>query len=244
MQVIPAVDVLDGKVVRLLRGDYAAATEYGESPVDQLLAWGDAGAKLVHVVDLAGAKTGVPDRRLWESLAAVDVPFQLGGGIRDASTATQAASAGVGRVVMGTAAVWEPGVLAETVSAVGADHVVAALDVRNGRATGAGWLDAGKALPEVVVGVVDAGVRTVLVTGIARDGTMDGPDVEVLEVVRSLAPTLGLLGSGGVGSLDDLSHFARVGVAGAIVGRALYEGRFGYAEAVAHLSGEPGSWSA
>lgn len=235
MDVIPAVDVLGGKVVRLLRGEYSQSTEYGESPAAALRQWADAGAPLVHVVDLAGAKSGVPDTDLWAALAGEGVRFQLGGGIRDTVRAEQAVAAGVQRVVLGTAAVWQPDVLSSTVAAVGTDRVVAAIDVRRGRATGSGWRDDGRVLEVVVADVAEAGVTTVLVTGIERDGTMEGPNLDVMMAVGRIAPHIELLGSGGVGTLEDLCALSAAGAAGAIVGRALYEGQFTYAEAAAHV---------
>ncbi len=226
MDVIPAVDVLERSVVRLLKGDYDEVTVYGENVVSTAHAWNDRGASLVHVVDLEGARTGSPDVSLWGELGAAGVGFQVGGGIRDVATAEAAIAAGAARVVMGTAAVWDADVLRAVVGAVGADRVVVALDVRDGRATGAGWLDEGRPLDAVVTDIAAAGVRRVLVTGIATDGTMAGPDLGVVADVLRTAPHLAVIGSGGVGTLDDLRHFAAAGVEAAIVGRALYEERF------------------
>lgn len=233
MQVIPAVDVLGGRVVRLVEGDYDRVTVYAEDPASQAAEWMAGGASLVHIVDLDGARDGVFDEGLWRRLAAARVRFQVGGGIRDLPAAAGAVDAGADRVVMGTAAVWNPGLLAEVVTEVGAERVVVALDVRGGRATGAGWRDEGRALRAVVADVVAAGAIRVLVTGIGRDGTMAGPDLEVIRTVQAAAPELAVLGSGGVGSLDDLRTLASTGVEGAIIGRALYEGRFTVTEAVA-----------
>lgn len=222
LQIIPAVDVLAGKVVRLRHGDYDQVTVYAEEPVGCARDWIEQGAGLVHVVDLEGARTGRPDRRLWESMAAGGVAFQVGGGIRDAATARQALEAGAKRVVMGTAAVWDPSELAQ----VGAlDTVVAAVDVRSGLAQGAGWLDAGRPLAEVLVGLSGVGIGRILVTGIGRDGTMEGPDAELLEEVASDG-RFAVIASGGVGSLADLAVVERIGCEAVIVGRALYEHRF------------------
>ena len=237
MLLIPAVDVLGGKVVRLLEGDYDRVTVYAADPVAQATEWVEQGAALVHVVDLDGARDGKFDESLWRSLAAADLAFQVGGGIRDRDAAERALAAGAARVVMGTAAVWRPAVVADVVAAVGAERVVAALDVRSGRATGAGWLDEGRQLTSVIADVVAAGVVRVLVTGIDRDGRMTGPDRDVIAAVQVAAPELAILGSGGVGSLADLTLLAAMDVEGAIVGRALYEGRFTVAEAVAVVAG-------
>jgi phosphoribosylformimino-5-aminoimidazole carboxamide ribotide isomerase len=136
-------------------------------------------------------------------------------------------------VVIGSTAVHEPEELAAIVDMVGPSAVVTAIDVRAGMAVGSGWLDGGAALPKVVEGVVAAGVNTALVTGIERDGAMDGPNTEILETVRGIAPGLSLIASGGVGDLDDLAMLRDNGYEAVIVGRALYENRFTLEEAIA-----------
>lgn len=233
MEIIPAVDVLDGAVVRLAKGDYDHVTVYDPDPVARALAFGAEGASLVHVVDLAGARDGTHDEALWARLADAGVAFQIGGGIRTAAIADAAIAAGASRVVVGTAAVWDPTARSDILAAVGPSRFVAALDVRNGHATGAGWLDEGRPL-DVVAGELEAaGVVRALVTGIARDGMLSGPDLDVLAAVRRSAPDVALIGSGGVGSLDDLVALQAAGAEAAIVGRAIYEGRFTVADAVA-----------
>lgn len=235
IEIIPAVDVLDGRVVRLMHGDYRQVTVYDEDPVARAGGWITDGAALVHVVDLAGARSGDPDEGLWRSLAAAGIPFQVGGGIRTADTARRALEAGAVRVVMGTAAVWEPAVLAEVGSP---DRVVAAVDVKDGRATGAGWLDEGRGLADVLDGLAGVGVRRMLVTGISRDGTMRGPETGLLRRVVDDG-RLAVIASGGVGSVDDIAEVAGLGCEGVIVGRALYEGRFTLAAALAAAGGGP-----
>ena len=229
MQVIPAVDILDGRVVRLLYGDYDRVTRYSDDPVEVARQWVSQGADLVHVVDLSGAKTGHPDRRIWEKMAAAGVPFQVGGGIRGGSTAREALRIGARRVVMGTAAVWNPAALAEVEQL---DRVVAALDIRAGRARGAGWLDEGRSVEEAVAGLRQAGVRRLLVTGIERDGAMTGPDLDLLRAVADQSE-MALIASGGVGDLSDIRAVANLGCEAVIVGRALYEKRFTLAQAMA-----------
>ena len=232
-QVIPAVDVLDGQVVRLQQGDYERVTVYARDPVVQVAEWVAAGAELVHVVDLDGARSGIPDASLWERLADEGLPFQVGGGLRDAETARRALDAGAERVVMGTAAVWD----AEVLAAVGVpDRVVAAVDVRGDRATGAGWLDEGRRLETVLSDLTGAGIRRVLATGISRDGTMEGPEMSVMRSVVA-AGEFAVVASGGVGSIGDLQRLAALGCEAAIVGRALYEHRFTIGDAIAGLRG-------
>ena len=232
MQIIPAVDVLDGAVVRLLHGDYDEATTYAPDPAEMARKWVDEGASLVHVVDLAGARTGDPDEGLWKTMAQAGIPLQVGGGIRDATLATSAIDAGAQRVVVGSAAVHSPDVLEAIVDAVGPDSVVAAIDVRSGLARGSGWEDSGVVLEVVVQRVVRAGISVALVTGIERDGAMNGPNTDLLTQVNIIAPDLELIASGGVGSLADLTDLADRGYTSVIVGRALYEGRFTLPEAI------------
>lgn len=231
MQVIPAVDVLEGQVVRLLRGNYAEVTQYGDDPVAAAQRWVDAGATLVHVVDLAGARSGEPDEELWRSLGSAGLPVQIGGGIRSVEAGVAAIAAGAERVVVGSAAVLDQTVVARLVAAVGGDAVVGAIDVRDGRARGSGWRDEGRDVAEVVGNVAGAGVERALVTGIVRDGSGEGPDLGLLDRVRRLAPGLRLIAAGGVGSLEDITRAAATGAEAVIVGRALYDGVFTLEEA-------------
>jgi phosphoribosylformimino-5-aminoimidazole carboxamide ribotide isomerase len=233
MFVIPAVDVLGGYVVRLYQGDYDAVTTYGTAPATVASAWALAGASIVHVVDLDGARSGAPTAGLWRELGDVGIPFQIGGGIRGAASAREAVHCGALRVVVGSAAVHDADALGSIVDTVGGSAVVAAIDVRGGMAVGSGWRDEGVALETVVATVVDAGVRTALVTGIERDGVLGGPNTDILEAVRAVAPGLSLIASGGVGSLDDLAMLRDNAYEAAIVGRALYENRFTLEEAIA-----------
>lgn len=226
MQVIPAVDVLDGEVVRLMRGSYDDVTRYGSDAAGRLEVWGARGASLVHVVDLGAARNGLRDETLTRTLARTGVPFQIGGGIRGPADAEAALADGAFRVVIGTAAISSPEVLDSILEAVGASRVVVAMDVADGRARGTGWTDHGEPVVEVASRIESQGVQRALVTGIAGDGAMTGPDLGLLSSVHAAAPGVALIGSGGVGSLEDLVALRDAGAEGAIVGRALYEGRF------------------
>ena len=231
MYIIPAVDMLDGQVVRLRQGRYDDVTIFADDPAEQLRSWGEQGAKIVHVVDLAGARDGNGDQEMWRRLGATAVPFQIGGGIRTREAAEAVIDAGASRVVLGTAAVWQPDLVGEIVNAVGPDRVVAAIDVRSGMATGAGWLDGGRRLADVLSDLASVGVVRALATGIATDGTLAGPDIGLLEQVIELAPSLALIASGGVGSLEDIAAVAGLNVEAVIVGRALYDDKFTFAQA-------------
>lgn len=231
MQVIPAVDVLGGEVVRLRRGDYGRVTRFAADPVAAAAGFVEDGAELVHVVDLEAARSGRGDPALWDALGRAGLPFQAAGGIRGSADARRALDAGAHRVVSGTTAVWDSDALAAIAGAAGG-ALVAALDVRDGVALGAGWTDRGRSLDDVLAAVGAAGVARVMVTAVAADGMLAGPD---LPLVRSMAASAGVpvIASGGVSTPDDLTALAATGAEAAVVGRALYEGRFTLAEAMA-----------
>lgn len=234
MQFIPAIDVLDGRVVRLLRGSYDEVTIYSEDAVAVARSHIEQGADLVHVVDLGSARDGTDHARtgLCQALGAAGVPFQVGGGIRDRAAASAAIQAGAARVVLGTAVVGGGAELDSIIAEVGAERVVAAIDVRDGRARGSGWEDQGSPLGEVLDRVTDLRISWALVTGIARDGTMEGPDHDLLGEVRQGSPGLRIIASGGVGTTADLEELSAAGLDAVVVGRALYEGRFTVGEAI------------
>jgi phosphoribosylformimino-5-aminoimidazole carboxamide ribotide isomerase len=234
MQMIPAVDVLGGEVVRLAQGDYRSVTRYDVDPVAVASGFVAEGATLVHVVDLEAARGGECALEVVERLGVAGVPFQFGGGVRSASVARTVMDLGADRVVIGSALVSDAASAKEIVQAVGHGAVVGAVDVRDGRVRGSGWLDEGIPLAEVIASLGDLGIERALVTGIEKDGMMGGPSLHLYELVRSLAPDLTLIASGGVGSLEDLQTLggSRVDFEGVIVGRALYEGRFSLADAI------------
>lgn len=232
MDVIPAVDILGGAVVRLMQGDYDQVTTYGASVVGAARRWLDHGADLVHVIDLDGAKSGEPDVATWRALGDAEIPFQLGGGIRTAEAVAIAVEAGASRAILGTAAVWEPEVLQSAVERSGAQAVVASIDVKNGRATGGGWLDEGRDVETVVGAALEAGVRQFLVTSVSMDGTMRGPDLELVASVIDLAVDAYVMCAGGIGSIDHIRAVRDVGAGGVVMGRAIYEQAFTLEQAV------------
>lgn len=238
MQVIPAIDVLDGKVVRLRQGDYDRVSEYGDDPVSVAEQFISEGATLVHVVDLDAARGRGRSTEIVRSLGESGVPFQIGGGIRSAEAAKEVIGLGACRVVLGSALFSNRDAAREIVRAVGSDCVVAAIDVRGGRAHGSGWLDEGVPLEQAIEVVSDLDVSRALVTAIEKDGTMEGPALDLLSEVRALAPDLALVASGGVGSLEDLRRLrdSDGGIEAVIVGRALYEARFTLPNAIAAAS--------
>lgn len=235
MQFIPAIDVLDGKVVRLLRGSYDDVTVYAEDALAMARSHVRQGADLLHVVDLGSARDGSDHARtgLCRALGEEGIPFQVGGGIRDPAAASAAIRAGATRVVLGTAVVVGGGELDSIVTEVGSERVVAAIDVRDGRARGSGWEDQGTPLAEVLDRATGLGISWALVTGIARDGTMEGPDHDLFREVRRGWPAVRVIASGGVGGLVDLEELSSAGLDAVVVGRALYEGRFTVEAAIA-----------
>jgi phosphoribosylformimino-5-aminoimidazole carboxamide ribotide isomerase len=231
----PAIDIREGRAVRLIQGDYDRETAYDDDPVVAARRWVDGGARWLHVVDLDGAKAGEPINldHVRRIVAAVDVPVQLGGGLRDSKKVEEAISAGAERVVLGTAAVRDPE-LAAAIAAAHGDRVVVSVDSRSGKVAAEGWTESSDLeTAEVVSALTERGVRRFVLTPVEVDGLMEGPDVDSLREVAK-ATDAELIYSGGVGSLDHLRALAELGLGnlgGVIVGRALYEGRFSIAEA-------------
>jgi phosphoribosylformimino-5-aminoimidazole carboxamide ribotide isomerase len=232
---LPAVDIRDGKAVRLVQGDFARETVYNDDPLDAARAWVQQGARSLHVVDLDGALQGVPAnlQHLRRIASAVDVPVQYGGGLRDAQAVRAALAAGADRVVIGTAAYTDVEFLDEVIETWGS-RVIVAVDVRGGKVSVAGWTKETQGMAaEVIERLQRRGVRRFAYTNVDRDGTLEGPDIDDItrigEVVRGR-----FIYSGGIGSLDHLRALVEtrlVNLAGVIAGKSLYEGRFTIAEA-------------
>jgi phosphoribosylformimino-5-aminoimidazole carboxamide ribotide isomerase len=236
MELIPAIDLLGGHVVRLSKGAYDAVTEYAQDPVDVARGFEAAGAKRIHIVDLDAAREGraMQAEVIARVVEAVDLPCQIAGGIRDADAVATGLHSGADRVVLGSALISSP-LLAKTLTErYGPDRIVAALDVRDGKALGDGWV--AEARGAEVIGLAqslaEAGIRWFAVTAIARDGQMSGPDLELLEAVREAVPGAAIIASGGVSSLADVRELAARRFEAAITGKALYEGAFTLAEAL------------
>jgi phosphoribosylformimino-5-aminoimidazole carboxamide ribotide isomerase len=235
MLAIPAIDILDGSVVRLMKGVFDEVTVYSDDPVGTAAGYIAAGADRIHVVDLDGARSGTLSIDLIRSLGVIVPDLQIGGGIRTVTAAIAALDAGASRVVVGSLAVHDPDDLGRLVATVGGERVVVAIDVRDGRARGEGWEDDGVPARTVVERALGAGVGSLLVTGIDRDGTMAGPDLELLMEIRAMAPDVEIIASGGVSSLADLDAARATGANAAVVGRALLEGVFGADELMARF---------
>jgi len=239
--IIPALDLIDGKVVRLHQGDYGQQRDYGNDPLPRLQDYQQQGGEVLHLVDLTGAKD--PAARqiplLRKLLAGVSVPVQVGGGIRSEDDVAALLEAGAARVVIGSTAVRQPDVVKQWFTRFGADALVLALDVRIA-ADGckniavSGWQeDSGVTLEQIVDAFLPYGLKHVLCTDISRDGTLSGSNVALYQEVCARYPQVAFQSSGGIGSLEDIAALRGSGVQGIIVGRALLEGKFTVKEAIA-----------
>lgn len=236
MIVYPAIDILDGRVVRMTRGDFATVEQVAPSPLEAAKRLVADGAEWLHIVDLNGSRTGTPGnlQHLRQIANRFTVKLQAGGGIRDFDTAEAFAEAGVSRIVVGTAAIRDPELIGRLVDRH-ADGMAVAVDARNGMVATAGWTETSDVkATDLVQKLALEGVPTVIYTNVSVDGTLQGVDLASTEAV---ARAFGgdVIYSGGIGSLDDVRSVARLrhrGLRGMIVGRALYGGRFTLADAI------------
>jgi phosphoribosylformimino-5-aminoimidazole carboxamide ribotide isomerase len=241
MILLPAVDILEGKAVRLTRGEFDQSTIYDADPLDAARRWVSEGARRLHVVDLDGARSGAPVNleHIRRIAAAVEVPIQVGGGLRTMAAVRDVVSAGATRVVIGTAAYTDIDFLDQAVAELD-DRVVVSIDARAGKLAGAGWTEQTDIPIEAVIEQLGArGVRRFVYSSIDRDGMLGGPDLDgARRVAESVRGTYAY--SGGVSSLEDLRtlvELRQVNLRAVIVGKALYEGRFTVGEAQAVLDG-------
>jgi phosphoribosylformimino-5-aminoimidazole carboxamide ribotide isomerase len=236
MDVIPAIDLLEGRCVRLYQGDYDRSQVFDDNPADVAKQWVDQGAARLHVVDLDGAKVGHPvNTKAIEAIArAVSVPVQVGGGLRDRVGVTQLFDIGVQRVILGTAAV-ENHPLVEQLCREFPGKIIVGIDARKGWVATHGWLETAEiTATELAQQMTQLGVAAIIYTDIYRDGTLAGPNLEALrELARSIS--IPIIASGGVSSITDLLSLLALeplGVTGVIVGRALYTGNILLKEAI------------
>ena len=237
LEIIPALDLRGGRVVRLQQGDYARQTDYAIDAVEQARRYRGAGARRLHVVDLDGARDGRFDNLvLIEQLAALDFEVQAGGGVREDADLQRLFDAGVQRVVVGSVAVRDPQRVIEWIALHGAERIVIALDTRLLDAmwtlSAAGWTEAAAlTLDELAPRFAAAGARHLLCTDIARDGMLSGPNLDLYAYLGALAPTMGVQASGGVRDLADVHALRATPAAAVILGRSLLEGHLDLAEA-------------
>lgn len=230
--VLPAIDLRGGRVVRLYQGDYARETVYDIAPADQARRYAEAGARWLHVVDLDGARSGsASNQGVVRELTRAGLRVQAGGGVRDESDLVRLFDAGVSRVVVGSLSVRDPDRVCGWLDRYGSERLVIALDTRwregAWRLPSAGWeQDETATLDELAPRYADAGARHLLCTDINRDGTLSGPNLDLLAHLMTIAPDLAVQVSGGVRALGDVRKAREVGAAGIVLGRALLERRF------------------
>jgi phosphoribosylformimino-5-aminoimidazole carboxamide ribotide isomerase len=236
MQIIPAIDLLDGHCVRLHQGDYDQVTRFSDDPVAQALAWQQQGAQRLHLVDLDGAKSGQPvnDAAVKAITAALSIPVQLGGGVRTVERVEELLRCGLDRVILGTVALEHPE-LVDQLAATYPDKIVVGIDAKNGKVATRGWIEESSTdATALAQRFSTSGIAAIISTDIATDGTLAGPNLEALRAMAE-ASAVPVIASGGIGNLEHLLSLlalAPLGVEGVIVGRALYDGRVDLADAI------------
>ena len=236
MKIIPAIDIRGGNCVRLFQGDYARETVYGTDPAAQAKAWQDAGAEIIHLVDLDGAKAGHPvNLEAIEAICKnVTVPCELGGGIRTVEDAKKVLDLGISRVILGTVACDDPKLAESFISQFGTEKIVVGIDAKDGKVATRGWIETSSTDAfELARKLYLIGVSRIIYTDIATDGALCGPNLKSVANLCDLIPECHVIASGGVSSAKDIANLNALGKAnleGAIVGKALYDGRVTFAD--------------
>lgn len=233
MVIFPAIDILGGKAVRLLKGDYEKVTVYSDDPCSVARAFVSKGCKAIHIVDLDGAREGsAVNMDIVGTIAQIpDILSEIGGGIRNMDTICRYLDAGISRVILGTAALEDPAFLKEAVGRFG-ERIAVGVDMKDGKVAVKGWLETSKKDGlEFLKELEDIGVRSAIVTDISRDGAMRGTNLELYKTITSCCK-LNITASGGVSTLDDVRALKETGVYGAIIGKAYYTGAIKLEEAL------------
>lgn len=233
IELIPAIDIIDGKCVRLTKGDYNKKTVYNDSPADVARQFEDMGFKRLHVVDLDGAKSKhiVNDHVLKAITDATNLKVDFGGGLKTDDDLKKAFEAGASMVTIGSIAVTKPELFLSWLEEYGADKLILGADVRNGKISINGWKeDSAEELLPFLKQYVDHRVKNVLCTEISKDGTLQGPAIELYRQIMDAYPTLHLIASGGVGSTDDIRNLNESGIPAVVFGKAFYEGKINIEE--------------
>jgi phosphoribosylformimino-5-aminoimidazole carboxamide ribotide isomerase len=235
MEIIPAIDLLNGSCVRLHQGDYEKVTHFNEDPVAQALDWQQQGATRLHLVDLDGAKSGQPvnDSSVRAIISALNIPVQLGGGVRTLQRAEELLAFGLERVILGTVAIEQPQ-LVKQLAQNNPGRIVVGIDANNGKVATRGWTSQSEiSATDLAIDFNQAGIAAIISTDIATDGTLAGPNLEALRAMAN-SSSVPVIASGGVGCMADLLSLLALepyGVTGVIVGRALYDGAVDLREA-------------
>jgi phosphoribosylformimino-5-aminoimidazole carboxamide ribotide isomerase len=226
MNIIPAIDIINGKCVRLTKGDYAQQKIYNESPVEVAKHFADAGLQRLHIVDLDGAKAGaIMNLAVLENIAAaVKMIIDFGGGVNKIADVECILNAGASMVTIGSLAVKQPAVLEEWLMEFGADHFLIGADVLDEKIKISGWLeDGGINIFDFVGNLISLGVRNIFCTDITKDGMMQGPSIDLYKKILTQHPEINLIASGGVSNIEDVIQLKQIGCSGAIIGKAIYE---------------------
>lgn len=233
IEIIPAIDIIDGKCVRLTQGDYSQKTVYNEDPVEVAMMFEDAGIKRLHTVDLDGARsTHVVNTRVIERIAThTNLTIDFGGGIKSDEDLRKAFDAGAQMVTIGSVAVKEPELFASWVETYGGEKIILGADVKNGYISISGWLEEGEQkLMDFICHHTKNGIHNVLCTDISRDGMLQGPAIELYKDIMAHYPTLHLIASGGVSCINDIERLNDAGIPAVVFGKAIYEGRINLKE--------------
>ncbi len=240
MEVIPAIDLLEGSCVRLHQGKYSEVTFFSDDPIAQALIWEEQGARMIHLVDLDGAKTGKPlnDQSIREITKAISIPIQIGGGIRSLERAEILLDYGVNRVIFGTSAIEQPELIKELASRH-PQKIIVGIDAKEGKVATRGWIKESNILTkDLVKEFSNINLAAFICTDISTDGTLKGPNIQAIKEIAEIT-NIPVIASGGVGSLEDLialSPLENYGVTGVIVGRALYDQKFTLEEAIISMT--------
>ena len=235
MRLYPAIDIKDGKCVRLFKGRFDDVTVYGDSPAEMAKKWESLGAQFIHVVDLDGALAGesVSAQAIKSICESVNVSVQTGGGVRCLEDIEKRLSLGVKRVILGTVAVSDPEFVKKAIERFGAESIVVGIDAKDGFVATHGWEKVSRlGAVQFAKQMQDMGVKTIVYTDISTDGTLGGSNVEAMREMAAAVPDVDVIASGGIGNLDDILALVDTGVEGVIVGKALYTGRVDLTEAI------------
>jgi phosphoribosylformimino-5-aminoimidazole carboxamide ribotide isomerase len=227
MLIIPAIDIYDGKCVRLRQGDYGQKTVYSESPAEVAWQFANAGFKFLHVVDLQGAKEKkIINIASIEAIVKVTgLQIEIGGGIRTTDDIQKLIKIGVSRIVIGSIAAKSPELVEYWIKQFGADRIVVGMDVKNDSVAISGWLEDSRRKPmDFVLDLLRRGAKTFICTDISRDGMLGGVNVEFFQNLRSAFPQISIVASGGISTLEDIHALEKINLEGVIVGKAIYEG--------------------
>ena len=228
MEIVPAIDMIEGRCVRLSQGDFNKSKEYDASPLEMAKRYEDVGVRRLHLVDLDGARAGIPQnlRSLEQIASATSLEVEWGGGVRSRESIASVLNAGAAGVICGSLALQEPRLFSAFLKEYGEERIILGADISGGKIATKGWLElSSSTIEEVIELFLKDGLKRVICTDISKDGMLQGPAVELYSALMERFPTMHLTASGGVGSMADLENLEAAGVPAAIVGKAIFEER-------------------